>query len=204
MGFAVQISILAVFFGTVCVNACELPNCNEIETAGLILNSSAAPQRTLTEEADLLPHWNIKTEQKPLLDSLNVTVTTTSPDLVKCRWGTSQPKLVFACEKGQPLVYFATHCRISTSIYDDYGEVTYRIDDRSVQTKLFSESEDNRSMGLWDPTDVVPFIKSLLGSQQIVAMIKPYSDKPFTATFQSAGLSDAIAPLISACDWPDQ
>lgn len=189
-------SVLAVFFGTVCVNACELSNCDEIETAGLILNSGATPQRTLPEEADLLPHWTIKTEQKPLLDSLNVTVTTTSPDFVKCRWGTRQPKLVFACENSQPLVYFATHCRISTSLFDDYGEVTYRIDDRSVQTKLFSESEDNRSMGLWDPTDVVPFIKSLLGSQQIVAKIKPYSDEPFTATFQTAGLSDAIAPLI--------
>ena len=105
------------------------------------------------------------------------------------------------CSGGQTIARFETHCRISTSDFDDYGDVTYRADKTEAKTLRFSESDDNRSMGLWDSENSVPFIQSLLDSETLAAKIKPYSDEPFVAFFNTSGLADAIAPIQNACGW---
>ena len=56
-------------------------------------------------------------------------------------------------------------------------------------------------MGLWSTQDSKPFIKSLLGGEKLVAQIKPYSDEPFIAEFETKGIDAAIAPIQQACGW---
>ncbi|MCH2249487.1 MAG: type VI secretion protein [Cognatishimia sp.] len=153
------------------------------------------------QSAKILPHWTISATADTFSDQLFVSVSTPASKPVKCRWGTKIPSLVMECSGGQTIVRFETHCRISTSTYDDYGDVTYRIDKNDAETLRFSESDDNRSMGLWDPDSSVPFIQSLLDSERLAAKIKPYSDEPFVAFFNTSGLANAIAPIQNACDW---
>lgn len=105
------------------------------------------------------------------------------------------------CRDNQTIVRFQTHCRISTSEYDDYGKVNYRIDKNEANVLRFSESDDNRSMGLWKTEESKPFILSLMNSEILVAQIKPYADEPFVVHFNTSGLADAIAPLQNACGW---
>ncbi|MEJ5219002.1 hypothetical protein WG622_12170 [Cognatishimia sp. D5M38] len=148
-----------------------------------------------------LPHWTVTATQDVFSDQVLVSVSTPASKPVKCRWGTKIPKLVMECRDNKTIARFETHCRISTSVYDDYGDVTYRVDKSDVKTLRFSESDDNRSMGLWESEDSVPFIQSLMNSELLAAKIKPYSDEPFVAFFDTTGLSNAIAPIQSACGW---
>jgi type VI secretion system protein VasI len=109
--------------------------------------------------------------------------------------------LVFECRDGQTIARFETHCRISTSEFDDYGEVTYRVDKNSTETLRFSESDDNRSLGLWTSENSVPFLQSLKDSETLAARIKPYSDEPFVAFFDTSGFNAAVTPVANACGW---
>ncbi|QTN36686.1 type VI secretion system-associated protein TagO [Cognatishimia activa] len=149
----------------------------------------------------ILPHWTVSATTDAFSDSLTVSVSTPASKPVKCRWGTKIPTLVMECRDNQTIARFETHCRISTSDFDDYGDVTYRVDKSDVKTLRFSESVDNRSMGLWESEESVPFIQSLMDSEILAAKIKPYSDEPFVAFFDTTGLSDAIAPIQNACGW---
>ena len=181
---------------------CGQSRCDTTEEDFLI---AAVPKETpATSEkktAKILPHWTISATADTFSDELFVSVSTPASQPVKCRWGTKVPTLVMECSGAQTVVRFETHCRISTSDFDDYGDVTYRIDKTDAKTLRFSESDDNRSMGLWDSESSVPFIQSLLDSETLAAKIKPYSDEPFVAFFNTSGLADAIAPIQNACDW---
>lgn len=44
-------------------------------------------------------------------------------------------------------------------------------------------------------------IKDMMGKTEMVVRMTPYSESPFTATFQIAGLEKAIEPLRKECGW---
>lgn len=181
---------------------CESAQCDA--TQDNIIVAAVAQENSLNRPAKFkkpLPHWTVTATQDVFSDQVLVSVSTPASNPVKCRWGTKIPTLVMECRDNQTIARFETHCRISTSDFDDYGDVTYRVDKSDVKTLRFSESVDNRSMGLWESEDSVPFIQSLMDSEILAAKIKPYSDEPFVAFFDTTGLSDAIAPIQSACGW---
>lgn len=169
-----------------------------------VAHSNKADEKKLNFSGQTLKrfeNWAVNTTSDVFTDEVHTIARAPSPTLVKCRWGTKTPSLVLECKKGEVIARFQTHCRISTSAYDDYGDVTFRVDARPTQTMRFSESEDNRSMGLWNTQDSKPFIKSLLGGEKLVARIKPYSDEPFIAEFETKGIDAAIKPIQQACGW---
>ncbi|MGR3839711.1 MAG: hypothetical protein ACU0A2_15295 [Cognatishimia sp.] len=125
---------------------------------------------------------------------------TTALETAECRFGRKHAKLVFECHEGKASARFETHCRISTFGIGDDGLVTYRVDRRDVLTRRFSESENNRALGLWDNDDSIAFIQTLKGGAQLAARIKPQTYAPFIATFDLTGFDDAIQPLLDACN----
>lgn len=195
-------SLSAIFLTVFCIPswACETSECPKVAAVDVIDSSFPRTLREIPEELDT-QNWQIEQSKDVFSDEIHVTASAPSLTEVRCRWGTKTPSLVLECKKGEVIARFQTHCRISTSAYDDYGDVTFRVDARPTQTMRFSESEDNRSMGLWSTQDSKPFIKSLLGGEKLVAQIKPYSDEPFIAEFETKGIDAAIAPIQQACGW---
>jgi type VI secretion system protein VasI len=90
---------------------------------------------------------------------------------------------------------------MTSSENNNYGDVTFRVDDQKARTVGFEESTNKRSLGLWRGGRSIPEIKRLFGGKKLIARMTPYSENPFTATFNITGLEEAIEPLRKACHW---
>jgi hypothetical protein len=152
------------------------------------------------DEVEKTSHWTLSRSMPVFSDSERFVLETTALETAECRFGRKPAKLVFACHEGKASARFETHCRISTDDLSDDGLVTYRVDRRDVLTRRFSESDDNRALGLWTTTDSRAFIETLKGGAQLAARIKPQTYAPFVATFDLTGFDEAIQPLMDACE----
>jgi hypothetical protein len=133
-------------------------------------------------------------------DSEQIVLETTALETAECRFGRKHTKLVFECHEGKVSARFDTHCRISTYGLSEEDLVTYRVDRREILTRRFTESEDNRALGLWNNDESSAFIETLKGGAQLAARIKPQTYEPFIATFDLTGFDEAIQPLLEACN----
>lgn len=144
--------------------------------------------------------WKLSKSIPVFSDNERFVLETTALETAECRFGKKHTKLVFECHEGKASARFDTHCRISTYGIGDGDLVTYRVDRRDVLTRRFTESENNRALGLWDNDDSSAFIQTLKGGAQLAARIKPQTYAPFIATFDLTGFDDAIQPLLDACN----
>ena len=144
--------------------------------------------------------WKLSKTIPVFSDNERFVLETTALETAECRLGSKPAKLVFECHEGKASARFDTHCRISTFGLSDDGLVTYRVDRRDVLTRRFTESENNRALGLWDNDNSSAFIQTLKVGAQLAARIKPQTYAPFIATFDLTGIDDAIQPLLEACN----
>lgn len=125
-----------------------------------------------------------------------------SNEVGDCGWNNgSKISLVLRCHENTTSLYFVTGCRMTSGDYNDYGDISYRLDDDRARTVGGHESTNNRSLGLWTGGRSIPVIKQMFGKTQMVVRMTPYGENPFTATFDIAGLNEAISPLREACHW---
>lgn len=90
---------------------------------------------------------------------------------------------------------------MSSSKYSDDGHVTYRLDDDKARNASMDASTDNEALGLWNGGRAIPVIKQMLGKSKMILRARPYGESAFTATFNIAGIEEAIAPLRQECHW---
>ncbi|MEN5300344.1 type VI secretion system-associated protein TagO [Brucella sp. TWI559] len=125
-----------------------------------------------------------------------------SKEVVNCGWNRGERiALILRCKEKKTSLYFDTVCHMASSDYNDYGDVTYRLDADKARTVGMSESTDNKAVGLWSGGKSIPVIKQMLGKNEMVVRMTPYGQSPFTASFKIAGLSDAIKPIREECKW---
>lgn len=158
--------------------------------------------RTPTKEA--LPTssaWNVDVETSEMTDDTNVFISVASDEAVDCGWSTQKTTLMLRCMENTTSAYFVTGCHMTSSRYNSYGDVTYRLDDKNSKTLSFDESTNNRSLGLWRGNQAIPFIKSLLGHDRLLVRMTPFSENSFTVSFNISGLENVIHPLREACHW---
>lgn len=146
--------------------------------------------------------WRIRKEVSKLTDEPTVVMVVESNEVVDCGWNRGKRiSLVLRCMENKTVLYFDTGCHMASSDYNDYGDITYRIDDEAARTVAGNASTDNRALGLWSGGRSIPVIKQMLGKSQMVARMTPFSESPFTATFDIAGIEETIKPLQEACHW---
>lgn len=148
--------------------------------------------------------WRVRVEKSEMTDEENVYVSVDADEPVSCQQFSDpeKPTLVLRCQENTTSLIIATSgCHLVSSQYNDYGDVTYRIDDLSSRTRGFDESTSNRSLGLWSGGTSIPFIKSMFGHKELLTRFTPFNSNPVTARFQIGGLEEAIAPLREACGW---
>ena len=145
--------------------------------------------------------WRVTQETSKLTDEKTVVVSVASTEVIDCGWNKgARITLVARCMENTTSMYFVTNCHMTDSV-DDYGQITYRIDDEKARTAHALASTDNRALGLWSGSRSIPVIKQLLGKNTLITRMTPFSENPFTATFPIRGLETAIAPLRKACNW---
>ena len=90
---------------------------------------------------------------------------------------------------------------MTSSQYDRYGDIEYRVDQEKSHTVNGNASTDNRALGLWSGGKAIPLIKQLLGKSKLTVRMMPYGESAFTASFNISGLDTVIEPLRQACKW---
>lgn len=146
--------------------------------------------------------WQVEKQTSAMTDKVAVFLAITSEETVDCGWNRGDKiTLILRCLDGVTSLLVSTGCHMTSSDYNDYGDVTYRIDDTAAATAPMEASTNNRSLGLWSGGKSIPFIKKMIGKSKLLVKATPYGENPFTATFDIAGLDQAIPPLRQACSW---
>lgn len=145
--------------------------------------------------------WQIEESVSKLDDSKSVAMLVSSDEQIRKRFGGSDTADLFIrCHEGSTSLYFVFADHFLASV-EGYGQVTYRLDNEKPKTVNLSESTDNKALGLWNGGSSIPFIKKMLGHNSMIVRLTPYNESPITATFQIAGIDDAVKGLRSTCKW---
>ena len=137
-----------------------------------------------------------------MTDDTNVFMFLDSNEPVNCGGNNGNPvSLVVRCMENTTSVYFSTGCHMTSSRYNSYGDVTYRLDEQKAKTKGFQDSTNNKSLGLWRGGSAIPFIKQMLNNKKVLVRMTPYGENAITANFDITGSETEIEPLREACGW---
>ena len=79
-------------------------------------------------------------------------------------------------------------------------DLDYRIGDGPVQSANWGINTDNQTLMIND-NDAHDFVEALENQSQFVAQVTPTGDDPITATYDTTGLADAVAPVLQACGY---
>lgn len=146
--------------------------------------------------------WTVQKKTSALTDESSVYLSVPSNEVVDCGWNRGQEiTLALRCMENKTALFFDTGCHMTSSDYTDYGDVTLRIDDTPAKTVGMEASTNNRALGLWSGGRSIPVIKQMIGAERLIVRMTPFSESPFTATFDIRGLEQEIGPLREACSW---
>jgi type VI secretion system protein VasI len=146
--------------------------------------------------------WQVQTETSKINDRTNVYLSVESDEQVDCGWNRGDKILLHIyCRDNTTSLVLQTGCHMTSSKYNDYGVVDFRIDKEKAKRLGMTESTNNRSLGLWSGGTSIPVIKSMLGKSTVVVRATPYGENAFTATFDISGLNKVIAPVRKHCGW---
>ncbi|MBB4402534.1 MULTISPECIES: type VI secretion system-associated protein TagO [Rhizobium/Agrobacterium group] len=146
--------------------------------------------------------WVVRTEVSKLSDKEGVFLTLPSIQPVSCRWNqNAKAFLTIRCHDDTTAFYISAECHMVSSQYNDYGDVTYRIDSAPAAKLSLDESTDNKSLGAWNGGKAIPFIKKLIPAKKLIVQFTPYNENPKMAEFNIAGLDSVVEPLRKQCGW---
>ena len=76
--------------------------------------------------------------------------------------------------------------------------VTYRLPPADAKTEMWGVSTDNDSTFV---ARAIPFLRTIVESDRLVAQTTPYNEGPSTAIFDLTGARSALEPLAETCNW---
>lgn len=178
--------------------------CREVENdldrlACYDLESGRTPVAEVVE-TPVSSAWNVSVSTSEMTDQTTVVLSTTTEGSISCGFTPRPAALILRCSENTTVLYISTSCQMTSNLRG-YGDVTYRFDDASAQTRGFTESSDSSALGLWNGGKSIPFIKKMFGKSTALFRFTPFGDSPTTARFDITGLEEAIAPLREACHW---
>jgi type VI secretion system protein VasI len=151
-----------------------------------------APDGTIPREAADSP-WVVSEDRNPIDDSTTVTL------INSAKSGRSRLRqeiaLVIRCLSKRTELYINWHDYLGS----DAINVLTRVGGDAASTQRWTLSTD--SQATFYPSGPTPFIKQLIGADEFVAQVTPYNESPVIAVWDLSGLSEAIEPLRTTCNW---
>ena len=144
--------------------------------------------------------WRTSRTTNPIDDSATVVATLSASQGVG-GFGDDPIRLVARCQSNKTEVYFNWHDFLgddTNDVYSDKKRVTYRFPPADATTELWGISTDNDSTFV---ARAIPFLRTLVESDQLVIRTTPYGESPTTATFDLTGARGAIEPIAETCSW---
>jgi type VI secretion system protein VasI len=137
--------------------------------------------------------WQVQETNNPVDDSKTVSLVLTA-DNGKSKRG-DDIDLIIRCKSNTTELYIAWNDYLGL----DHTEVISRIGSNAAQTSNWNISTNN--MSSFYPGSPIFYIKELMKAEKLVVQLTPYSESPVTAIFDIRGLSEAIKPLQTTCNW---
>ncbi len=173
---------------------------NDLDRLACYDRESGRTPVTETLDTPVESPWTVRSTQSEMTDDTTVVLTVRTESALPCGYSPSPATLVLRCSENKTVIYINTTCHLASGT-GGYGQVTYRFDDNSAETREFSDSTDNRALGLWSGGKSIPLINKMFGNSSALFRFTPYGDSPVTARFDISGLEEAITPLREACHW---
>jgi type VI secretion system protein VasI len=143
--------------------------------------------------------WDVEVNASVMTDDRNIFAWLSSSNTLPARFGGRGPaRMLVRCRENTTalMLMFNDH---HMADLQSYGRVEYRIDDRAMQRVNMTESTDNKALGLWQGNRSIPFIKAMLGHDQLIVRATPFSGSPLTATFPIEGIDNALIEVRETC-----
>ena len=181
----------------------EIANCLQLrsDTARLACYDEELGYRSRPSTAVSTSALTIQIETSDMTDQTNVFMSVEADSEMQCSWGSSKPRLIVRCRENNTAVILSTSCHMTSSQYNTYGDVLYRLGSTSAKTVTMQESTNNRSLGLWRGREAIPFISAMFGHDTMRMRTTPFSENASEFAFDISGLSTEITPLRAACNW---
>ena len=114
--------------------------------------------------------WTSSTSVSDLDDSSNVILMLESDTEIRGKYGDPGPmSMIIRCSENTTSIFFKFNGHFMSDY--QYGRVTYRLDDNKTVEKRMQESTDHEALGLWRGESSIPFIKGLLGHEQMLGSV---------------------------------
>jgi type VI secretion system protein VasI len=152
------------------------------------------------QESKTLGRWTIETNVSKFDDTKSVSLTLAANEKINGWLGKSSlPELHIRCRERKTEAYidFGMSPVAETGLYDA-ATLQFRIDKRPPLKEIATKSADGNSLFLKDP---VSFTKRLYKAEHLLVRFTPFSSSAQEASFDIAGLEQAIVPLTEACKW---
>lgn len=146
-------------------------------------------------------NWRVARGQSSIDDSPIVEISVGSNNNLPARFGSRGPAtLSLRCQENTTSATIRLNGHFMADI-QNYGRVTYRVDDRQAKTIRMQESTNNEWLGLWRGGQSIPFIRELIDADRLVIRATPFNENPMEATFTITGLDHHLPELRRACNW---
>lgn len=147
--------------------------------------------------------WELIEKKSELKDTADIFIYVDSDEEINCGYNRhGKVRLWIRCLENTTSVIFGTpECHMTSSRYNEYGDVEYRVDKRKSKKVRMEESTNRHSLGLWRGRSAIPFAKAMFNSNRLLARMTPYGENPFTVSFNISQLEEAIKPLRKSCSW---
>jgi len=129
----------------------------------------------------------------------SVVATQTANWPVQCGAHEGTVTVVLSCQKTSMRVVFSTACPLASA--GDESKVIFRMQGVEAANKSFLVGGNTRSLTLNQHEEVIDLVKSWFAHDQVNVTIQPSDNQAFSASFDIAGLEEAVKPLRHACEW---
>ena len=203
----IQIATIAsilLFAGNHSIKANETSLCHEIPSAIDRLDCYDRVSGYATAAIGKVDNWSTTSRQSKKSKFTNHIIRNRARETLS--YLTTNPSiwLVIQCIDNSTSALFDVYGYAIHHNSDLYGKMKYQVDGGATKKLTFEESDDLDYIGLWGGRKAIPFIKELIGADELqieVILSGRRVDKPYIGTFTLTGLSAAIDPLRQECGW---
>lgn len=148
-------------------------------------------------------HWESTTSTNQMSDTTDIYLRVKSNAYYR-KFGPGHAELTIRCKEDTTalVLNFGEYLGDdSLSVYEDWKNVTMRLDKNPPVTRRMDVATNNEAVGFWNGGQSIPFIKKMLGAEQLVVRITPYGENSREMVFPVSGLEHFIEPLRRNCGW---
>lgn len=147
-------------------------------------------------------NWLFEEEVNAMTDDRDVFFSVNSSNEVRHEYsyqrGIGKATLIVRCRENSTALILVMDGKHMSDY--QFGKVEYRLDGGDMKSRNWSESSDNKALGLWRGTGI-PVLKDWVGGQKLIVRAAAYNESAQTMEFDIAGIDAVVEEIRGECGW---